>query len=106
MCAAGRHGDGPGPGRDRRPEREFHGLFVAEARNPQLASSLTTVTHAAVVRQNFQHYSPGALARTWRIRGDGRGGRAREPEWAEAVMRSHLYNARATMLGDSGEVAP
>jgi DNA-binding FadR family transcriptional regulator len=30
--------------------------------------------------------------------------RAREPEWAEAVMRSHLYNARATMLGDSAEV--
>ena len=29
--------------------------------------------------------------------------RAGGPDWAEAVMRSHLYNARATMLSDQSE---
>ena len=87
--------------------RQFHGLFVTEARNPPFASSLTAVTHAAVVRQNFQHYSPGALARSLAHHTEMvEAARAREPEWAEAVMRSHLYNARATMLGDSAEVNP
>ena len=107
MCTVGRPGDGQDLAAIVELNRQFHGLFVAEARNPQLASSLTTVTHAAVVRQNFQHYSPGALARSLAHHTEMvEAARAREPEWAEAVMRSHLYNARATMLGDSAEVTP
>ena len=75
MCAVGRPGDGQDLAAIVELNRQFHGLLVAEARNPQLASSLTTVTHAAVVRQNFQHYSPGALARSLAHHaGDRRGG--------------------------------
>ena len=60
-----------------------------------------------MVQQNFQHYSPGALARSLAHHVEMvEAARAREPEWAEAVMRTHLYNARATMLGDSAEVTP
>ncbi|HEY1672947.1 MAG TPA: FCD domain-containing protein, partial [Streptosporangiaceae bacterium] len=54
-----------------------------------------------VVRRNFQHYSPGALARSLAHHLEiVAAARAGEPDWAEAVMRSHLYNARATMLRD------
>jgi DNA-binding GntR family transcriptional regulator len=85
--------------------RQFHGLLVQTAGNAALAASLTAVTHAAVVHQNFQNYSPGALARSLAHHAEiVEAARAREPAWAQAVMRSHLYNARATMLGDTAEV--
>jgi DNA-binding FadR family transcriptional regulator len=66
-------------------------------------------THATEVRlrlePNFQHYSPGALARSLAQHAEiAEAARAREPAWAEAVMRSHLHNARAAMLGDTAEV--
>jgi len=84
--------------------QRFHGLLIARAGNPALASALTSVTHAVVVRRNFQHYSPGALARSLAHHLEiVAAARAGEPEWAEAVMRSHLYNARATMLSDQPE---
>jgi DNA-binding GntR family transcriptional regulator len=105
MLAAGR----PGGGQDLAAivglNRRFHGLLVQAAGNAALGASLTAVTHAAVVRQNFQHYSPGALARSLAHHAEiAEAARAREPAWAQAVMRSHLYNARATMLGDTAEV--
>jgi DNA-binding GntR family transcriptional regulator len=84
--------------------QRFHGLLIDRAGNPALASALTAVTHAAVVRRNFQHYSPGALARSLAHHLEiVAAARAGEPDWAEAVMRSHLYNARATMLSDQAE---
>ena len=84
--------------------QRFHGLLIAKAGNPALASALTSVTHAAVVRRNFQHYSAGALARSLAHHLEiVAAARANEPDWAEAVMRSHLYNARATMLSDQAE---
>lgn len=86
--------------------RQFHGLLVEVAGNAPLASALTAVTHAAVVRQNFHHYSPGALARSLSHHVEiVAAARACEPGWAEAVMRSHLYNARVTMLPDHDESA-
>lgn len=107
MLAAGR----PGTGQDLTAivelNRQFHGLLVEASRNASLASALTAVTHAAVVRQNFHHYGPGALARSLAHHAEiVEAARAREPGWAEAVMRSHLYNARATMLPDSAEAGP
>jgi DNA-binding GntR family transcriptional regulator len=84
--------------------QRFHGLLIARAGSPALASALTSVTHAVVVRRNFEHYSPGALARSLAHHLEiVAAARAGEPDWAEAVMRSHLYNARATMLSDQAE---
>ena len=107
MLAVGR------PGRDQAVaeivelNRRFHSLLIGTAGSPALASALTAVTHAAVVRQNFQHYSPDALARSLAHHLEiVAAARAREPGWAEAVMRSHLYNARATMLNEPAEVNP
>jgi DNA-binding GntR family transcriptional regulator len=84
--------------------QRFHGLLIARAGSPALASALTSVTHAVVVRRNFEHYSHGALARSLAHHLEiVAAARAGEPDWAEAVMRSHLYNARATMLSDQQE---
>ena len=79
--------------------RQFHRTLINRAANPALASALLAVTHASVVNQNFHNYSPAALARSLahhvEIVAAARVGNA---DWANAVMRSHLYNARATML--------
>ena len=79
--------------------RQFHRTLINRAANPALASALLAVTHAAVVNQNFHNYTPAALARSLahhvEIVAAARVGNA---DWANAVMRSHLYNARATML--------
>lgn len=79
--------------------RQFHRTLITRAANPALASALMAVTHASVVNQNFHNYSPEALARSLahhvEIVAAARAGNA---DWANSVMRSHLYNARATML--------
>ena len=79
--------------------RQFHRTLINRAANPALASALLAVTHASVVNQNFHNYSPAALARSLahhvEIVAAARVGNA---DWANAVMRSHLYSARATML--------
>ena len=79
--------------------RQFHRTLINRAANPALASGLLAVTHASVVNQNFHNYTPAALARSLahhvEIVAAARVGNA---DWANAVMRSHLYNARATML--------
>jgi len=79
--------------------RQFHRTLINRAANPALASALLAVTHASVVNQNFHNYSPAALARSLahhvEIVAAARAGNA---EWANCVMRAHLFNARATML--------
>ena len=103
MSTAGK----PGPGQDRDAivdlNRQFHSEFVRLAHNAPLAASLRTVTHAGVVRQNFHDYDDAALARSLAHHHEMvAAARAGEPEWAAAIMRAHLYNARATMLRPAG----
>lgn len=79
--------------------RDFHGLYVETAANAALTGSLRTVTHGAVVRRNFEDYDAASLARSLDHHLEMVAATtAREPDWAAAVMRVHLYNARATML--------
>ena len=79
--------------------RRFHQTLINRAANPALASSLLAVTHASVVNQNFHNYSPAALARSLAHHVEMvAAARVGNAEWANSVMRSHLYNARATML--------
>lgn len=79
--------------------RRFHGLFIEAAGNPSLAAALRGVTHAGVVLQNFHDYAPDALRRSLAHHHElVAASRAGAPDWAEAVMRVHLCNARATML--------
>lgn len=84
--------------------RSFHGLFIERAENPPLGAALRAVTHAALVNQNYHDYAPDALARSLAHHVEMVAAvRAGDAEWAEAIMRAHLFNARATMLGGRGE---
>jgi DNA-binding GntR family transcriptional regulator len=54
-----------------------------------------------VVHQNFHDYTPEALSRSLHHHVEMvAAARAGDGDWAEAIMRAHLYNARATMIGD------
>ena len=80
--------------------RRFHGLFIDAAGSPPLAGALRGVTHAAVVIRNFHDYAPDALQRSLHHHVEMvAAARAGAGEWTEAIMRAHLYNARATMIG-------
>ncbi len=80
--------------------RAFHGLFIDAAGSPPLAAALRGVTHASVVHQNFHDYRPDALRRSLHHHVEMvAAARAGDGDWAEAIMRAHLYNARATMIG-------
>lgn len=81
--------------------REFHGVFTRAADNTALAGSLRAVTHAAVVRRNFEDYDAASLSRSMDHHLEMVAATAaRDPEWAASVMRCHLHNARTTMLRD------
>lgn len=96
-----------GPGRDQDLDGivalngSFHDGFVRAADNAAFAASLRTVTHAAVVRRNFGDYDRASLARSLNHHLEMvAAARAGDAQWAVAVMRAHLHNARAAMLGD------
>ncbi|MFF5078337.1 GntR family transcriptional regulator [Actinoplanes sp. NPDC000266] len=79
--------------------RRFHSIFIEAAGSRPLADALRGVTHAPVVHQNFHNYTPEALQRSLNHHVEMvAAARAGDGEWAEAVMRAHLYNARATMI--------
>ncbi len=81
--------------------RAFHDIFVRAADNAAFAASLRTVTHAAVVRRNFHDYDGASLARSLEHHLEMVAAtRAGDGAWAVAIMRAHLHNARATMLGN------
>ncbi len=111
MCEVGK----PGPTQDLDAivtmNRRFHGVLIEQAGNPSLAASLLAVTHAAVVHQNFHDYGEAALARSLAHHVEiVAAARAGDQDWAGHVMASHLFNARATMLGpdsrrsDAGDI--
>jgi DNA-binding GntR family transcriptional regulator len=80
--------------------RRFHGRFIEAAGSPPLAAALRGVTHASVVHQNFHDYTPDAMSRSLHHHVEMvAAARAGDGDWAEAIMRAHLFNARATMLG-------
>ncbi len=80
--------------------RRFHGTFIEAAGSAPLAAALRGVTHAAVVHQNFHDYTADALRRSLHHHVEMvAAARAGDGDWAEAIMRAHLYNARATMIG-------
>lgn len=83
--------------------RSFHDGFVRAAEHAAFAASLRTVTYAAVVRRNYEDYDPASLARSLDHHLEMvAAARVGDAEWAAAVMRAHLHNARATMLHESG----
>lgn len=85
--------------------RRFHDLLVDAAAQPTLTAALSTAVHAAVVRRNFDIYDHESMLRSLNHHREiVQALRVQDSDWAEAVMRSHLYNARAALLADGNPV--
>lgn len=83
--------------------RAFHGRLLQVADQRALAGALAGVVHAPVVLRNFHAYDVAALGRSLAHHAEIVAAlRARDPDWAAAVMRSHIANARSAMVGPAG----
>jgi DNA-binding GntR family transcriptional regulator len=79
--------------------RAFHDRLVALAAHPTLATALAAAIHPPIVRRNFLTYDEASLRRSLAHHGEIVAAlRAGDPEWARAVMTSHIANARAVMV--------
>jgi DNA-binding GntR family transcriptional regulator len=93
----------PGPGQDLDAlvplNRAFHDRLVALAAHPALATALAAAIHPPIVRRNFLTYDEASLRRSLAHHSEIVAAlRAGDPEWARAVMTSHIANARAVMV--------
>lgn len=74
---------------------EFHQLIVEHAGSEHLTSFFAKVVQIPLVHRTFRRYAPEHLARSFRQHRELVDAlRARDPGWAEAVMRSHILSAR------------
>ena len=93
----------PGPGQDLDAlvplNRAFHDRLVTLAAHPTLATALAAAIHPPIVRRNFLTYDEASLRRSLAHHSEIVAAvRAGDPEWARAVMTSHIANARAVMV--------
>jgi DNA-binding GntR family transcriptional regulator len=94
----------PGPDQDLDAlvglNRDFHARLLALAHAPALSTALAGVVHIPVVVRTFHAYDAASLARSLAHHAEIVAAlRAGDADWAGAVMRSHLGNARAVMVG-------
>lgn len=81
----------------------FHRIVIDSADSPRLAAMLGSVVQVPLVLRTFARYTPDALARSMSHHRELAAAiRAGVPEWAGAVMRSHIIAARAVLLEPDG----
>jgi DNA-binding GntR family transcriptional regulator len=74
---------------------EFHRELIRASDNQRLYAVLDMVVRTSVIRRNFNLYDGHALQRSMgHHREILQAIRARNPDWAESVMRAHLLSAR------------
>lgn len=79
--------------------REFHERLVALADQPAMAAALAGAVRAPIVLRNFHTYDDDSLRRSLAHHVEiVHALRARDPEWAQAVMTAHIRNARTVMV--------
>lgn len=77
-----------------RLNNEFHRLVLEAAGHGRLVNLVTAVVDVPLVWRTFSHYSPEALRRSLGHHHELVDAlRARDPDWAESVMRSHVRAA-------------
>lgn len=79
---------------------QFHSGIVAASGSPLMLRSFNEMIHTVVLMRTYQAFDPDALRRSAGhhlelVAAFG----ARDGDWAESVMRSHLFSARASLLG-------
>ena len=93
----------PAPGQDLAAlvplTRASHARLAALAAHPTLATARAAAIHPPIVRRNFLTYDEASLRRSLAHHSEIVAAlRAGDPEWARAVMTSHIANARAVMV--------
>ncbi|MCD2185976.1 GntR family transcriptional regulator [Actinomycetospora soli] len=79
--------------------RDFHARLLEVAAAPALSAALANVVHLPVVLRTFHTYDPASLARSLAHHAEIVAAlRVADADWASAVMRSHIRNARAVMV--------
>jgi DNA-binding GntR family transcriptional regulator len=75
---------------------QFHAIVVGGSGNTRLSEQLQSIIELARVRATFQRYSPTELSRSMSQHRELLAAfEARDPDWAEAVMKCHIYAARS-----------
>jgi DNA-binding GntR family transcriptional regulator len=78
----------------------FHSMLIEIADSATLASSVAGLLHATVVARTQSSFDEAAQHRSTAHHLEIVAAlRANDPDWAEAVMHSHLLSARASLLG-------
>lgn len=78
-----------------RLNNEFHGVLIENCGNRHLVMALQSVVMPAMVARTFDRYTPEALQRSMAHHTELiDAARARDAEWAESVMRTHILAAR------------
>jgi DNA-binding GntR family transcriptional regulator len=94
----------PGPAQDLDAlvplNREFHARLLDVADAPALSAALANVVHTPVVLRTFHTYDAASLARSLAHHAEIVAAlRVGDADWASSVMRCHIGNARAVMVG-------
>lgn len=78
-----------------RLNNKFHAVLIDNCGNRHLQMALQSVVMPAMVARTFDRYTPEALVRSMRHHTEIiEAARARDGEWAESVMRTHILAAR------------
>lgn len=92
--------DGSDPDRLTALNTVFHGLFQERCGNRHLVAALQAVLRPAIVARTFRQYNPREMQRSMLHHAElVDAAKARDAEWAEAVMRSHILAARHITTG-------
>ena len=101
VATAARPGDGA-PDLDAvyRYNREFHDLLLALAGSASLTAVVGGLVHSTILMRTYRAFDADAMHRSVEHHLELVAAvQAGDPDWAESVMRSHLYSARAALLG-------
>jgi DNA-binding GntR family transcriptional regulator len=76
----------------------FHAALIEASRNRRLPAMLTSVMHAPLIVGTFRRYDAGVMARSINHHRERVAAlAARDPDWAESVMRAHIRAAAANL---------
>ncbi|ALE93874.1 hypothetical protein AOC05_01015 [Arthrobacter alpinus] len=77
----------------------FHGIFVELCGNRHLSIALRAILRPTMVAHTFMSYTPEELKRSMQHHAElVAAAKARDGEWAEAVMRVHILAARNAVV--------
>lgn len=86
---------------------EFHRALIDIVGSATLATSVASLLHASVMARTQESFDDAATARSVAHHIEIVAAlRARDGDWAESVMHSHLLSARAALLGPRSLAAP